>query len=85
MLSATIPLLFDPALADDVRRAKACYKDLVESGLRMGWPPYRLGVDYMDLIAADEGSDQAELYRRLKTALDPNNIISPGRYSAVPA
>ena len=85
VLSATIPLLFDPALADDVLRAKACYKDLVESGLRMGWPPYRLGVDYMDLIAADEGSDQAELYRRLKTALDPNNIISPGRYSAVPA
>lgn len=82
VLSATIPLLFDPSRPEDVRRAKACYRDLVQSGLRQGWPPYRLGVDYMDLIGHQEGSEQAELHRHLKTALDPNGIIAPGRYSA---
>lgn len=81
VLSATIPLLFDPANPEDVARAKLCYRDLVSTGLRRGWPPYRLGVDYMDLIGAEEGSDQSDLHQRLKAALDPNNIIAPGRYS----
>lgn len=82
VLSATIPLLFNPAQEEDVLRARACYRDLVASGLRQGWPPYRLGVDYMDMIGADEGSERAELQRRLKEALDPNNVIAPGRYSS---
>lgn len=81
VLSATIPLLFEPANPDDVQRAKACYRDLVESGLSRGWPPYRLGVDYMDLIGTTSCSDQSELHQRLKAALDPNNVIAPGRYS----
>jgi hypothetical protein len=80
VLSATIPLLFDPADAGEVARAKRCYRDLVESGLRQGWPPYRLGIDYMDLIGTKAGSALGELHQRLKTALDPNNVISPGRY-----
>jgi hypothetical protein len=58
VLSATIPLLFDPANPEDVARAKLCYRDLVSTGLRRGWPPYRLGVDYMDLIGAEEGSPE---------------------------
>lgn len=80
VLSATIPLLFDPADPGEVARAKRCYRDLVESGLRQGWPPYRLGIDYMDLIGTSAGSALGELHQRLKTALDPNNVISPGRY-----
>lgn len=84
VLSATIPLLFDPSHPGERERAQACYRDLVESGLRRGWPPYRLGVDYMDLIQSDPASGQADLYRRLKVALDPNDIIAPGRYAVSP-
>ena len=58
---------------DHEARARACYRDLVTAGLRRGWPPYRLGVDYMDLIGADEGSEQAELHQRLKAALSSLN------------
>jgi FAD/FMN-containing dehydrogenase len=36
----------------------------------------------MDMIGAEEGSERAELQRRLKEALDPNNVIAPGRYSS---
>lgn len=82
VLSATIPLLFDPAQPEAVRRAKACYRDLVQSGLRQGWPPYRLGIDYMELIGHAEGSAQAALHQHLKAALDPNGILAPGRYAA---
>jgi len=83
VLSATIPLLFDPAQADEVARARRCYRDLVDTGLRMGWPPYRLGVDYMDQIAVGEESGSAALVRGLKSLLDPNGVMAPGRYTVV--
>lgn len=78
VLSATIPVLFDPASPADVARARACYRDLVASGLSRGWPPYRIGIDYMDMLAGE--GPAAALYRRLKAALDPNDVIAPGRY-----
>lgn len=81
VLSATIPVLFDPNLPADVARARACYRDLVATGLRRGWPPYRIGIDYMDMLAGEGPS--AELYRGLKAALDPNGVIAPGRYGPV--
>lgn len=81
VLSATIPLLFERACDAEVERARACYRDLVDSGLRMGWPPYRLGVDFMDRIGLAEDAGLEQLYRRLKSALDPNNVIAPGRYA----
>lgn len=79
-LSGTIPLLFDRKNPDDVARAKHCYRALVKVGLENGWPPYRLGVDYMDMIACPAESPSAQVQRLLKNALDENSIIAPGRY-----
>lgn len=79
-LSGTIPLLFDRKQPEDVARAKACYRHLVKVGLENGWPPYRLGVDFMDLIACPADSSSAQVQRQLKQALDSNNIIASGRY-----
>lgn len=80
VLSGTIPLLFDRKNPADVARAKACYRHLVKVGLEHGWPPYRLGVDYMDLIACPADSASAKVQRLLKNALDKNNVIASGRY-----
>jgi 4-cresol dehydrogenase (hydroxylating) len=80
VLSGTIPLLFDRQKPKDVARAKACYRHLVKVGLENGWPPYRLGVDFMDLIACPADSPSAQVQRQLKTALDENNVIASGRY-----
>lgn len=80
VLSGTIPLLFDRKKPEDVARAKACYRHLVKVGLEHGWPPYRLGVDYMDLIACPANSSSAKVQRLLKNALDKNNVIASGRY-----
>lgn len=83
-LSGTIPLLFDRKKPEDVARAKACYRHLVKVGLENGWPPYRLGVDYMDLIACPADSASAQVQRQLKQALDKNNVIAAGRYEHAP-
>jgi FAD/FMN-containing dehydrogenase len=80
VLSGTIPLLFDRKNPADVSRAKTCYRHLVKAGLENGWPPYRLGVDYMDLIACAADSPSAQVQRLLKDALDENNVIASGRY-----
>lgn len=79
-LSGTIPLLFDRKNPADVARAKQCYRALVKTGLENGWPPYRLGVDYMDLIACPAESPSAQVQQLLKKALDENGIIAAGRY-----
>jgi 4-cresol dehydrogenase (hydroxylating) len=80
VLSGTIPLLFDRKKPEDVARAQACYRHLVKVGLENGWPPYRLGVDFMDLIACPADSPSAQVQRQLKNALDENNVIASGRY-----
>lgn len=79
-LSGTIPLLFDRKNPVDVARAKNCYRALVKTGLENGWPPYRLGVDYMDLIACPADSPSAQVQLLLKNALDANAVIASGRY-----
>lgn len=81
ILSAPIPILFDKNNPEEVQRAKDCYKHLVEIGLRFGWPPYRIGVDYMHMLEVPEDSAALQTYQSLKQSLDPHNVISPGRYT----
>lgn len=77
--SGTIPLIFRKT-PEDIARAKACYQALVASGISNGMPPYRIGVDYMDQVYAPVDSAAAQAWTGLKESLDPNDIISPGRY-----
>ena len=57
----------------------ACYKDLLKALTNSGYYPYRLGVHSMDLLAEGEESYQ-NLLNKIKTAIDPENILAPGRY-----
>ena len=82
-LSGTIPVLFDRKNPEDVARAKNCYRQLVKTGLENGWPPYRLGIDYMDMIACPADSPSAQVQHLLKRALDENEVIASGRYEHV--
>jgi FAD/FMN-containing dehydrogenase len=80
-LSGTIPLLFDRSNPVEVERAHHCYRELVKVGLANGWPPYRIGVNYMDMVACAADSSSAQLQRLLKQALDGNGIVASGRYA----
>jgi 4-cresol dehydrogenase (hydroxylating) flavoprotein subunit len=75
---STIPILFDRQIPDEVTRAQACYHELLETGRRYGFVPYRLGVQSMDLPARENAVPG--ILRLFKHAIDPNNIIAPGRY-----
>ena len=80
---SSVPLLFDRGSAAATERAQACYRCLLEEGRALGFVPYRFGVDAMDWLTG-QPAVHWELVARLKQALDPQGILSPGRYARVP-
>jgi 4-cresol dehydrogenase (hydroxylating) flavoprotein subunit len=80
IFTSTIPILFDKQDAEAVNRAKECYRSLVEAGLQRGYPPYRLGTDYMDLLQTPFTSAKNSTPKQLRQTFDPNKILAPGRY-----
>jgi 4-cresol dehydrogenase (hydroxylating) len=71
---------YDRRRPGEDERALACYRKLTEALIAGGYPPYRLNVAAMDYL--DEGGEYGRVIRALKTALDPQGILAPGRYDA---
>ncbi len=68
---------------DDPSRAaaaQACIREAEEDMIRRGCPPYRVGLGSMDLVVRPDDPFW-QTVRSLKSALDPDAIISPGRYN----
>lgn len=63
--------------ADD--RAMRCYEETTAALQDAGHYPYRLGVQSM-LSMPKSSDDHDKLIETLKRALDPNDVLSPGRY-----
>jgi FAD/FMN-containing dehydrogenase len=76
---STVPLLFDRRAPAEVDRAQRCAAELLEAGRREGFVPYRVGVDAMPWLESRHLM-QTALAKRLKDALDPQQILAPGRY-----
>jgi 4-cresol dehydrogenase (hydroxylating) len=76
---SSVPLLFDLADVSQTERAKACFQALFEAGRALGFLPYRMGIDGMHLL---HGRDSRffDLVQKLKAAMDPQQILAPGRY-----
>lgn len=72
-------LVYDRDLPGEDERALACH-DAVTSALRArGHLPCRLGLHSMAALPP-EATEYAALIERLKRALDPNDVLAPGRY-----
>ncbi len=69
----------DPADVDRAERAEAA---LWEGMDRAGFAPYRVAVDRMASLVARE-PERFDVVARIKSALDPNGVVSPGRYARV--
>jgi 4-cresol dehydrogenase (hydroxylating) len=72
-------ILYDREVAGEDARAMACHDELLLQLIGAGYFPYRLGLQSMRLLPP-AWDDSGQLFKRLKGALDPNRILSPGRY-----
>jgi 4-cresol dehydrogenase (hydroxylating) len=79
-LEAVVNLAFDRDKPDETKRAQSCIEEYHAALIDRGMMPYRVGIQSMRQVV-DEGSAFWQTASDIKAALDPNAIISPGRYS----
>ena len=63
---------------DEEKRAHVLYSKMSERLMAAGFYPYRLGIQSQMKTSYPEG--RLPVLEKLKKALDPNCVISPGRY-----
>jgi hypothetical protein len=69
------------------RKTRESFRKLVEIAAGHGWGEYRTAPAYQDLIMKTYSFNNHALLRfheKLKDAVDPNGILSPGRYGIWP-
>lgn len=72
-----IPIIYDRPRDKD--RAHECFQLLLESGRQAGCFPYRLNIAAMEALP-QQGETFWKLAGAIKTAIDPGQVLSPGRY-----
>ncbi|MGW8392411.1 FAD-binding oxidoreductase [Pseudoduganella sp. HUAS MS19] len=78
-LGGVLTICFDQQDAADAARARQCYEMSFARLMGAGYIPYRVGPQSMR--ALDNGHDTYwSTVARIKAALDPQQIIAPGRY-----
>ena len=75
-----INLAFNREDKSRLEQAHACIEELQGDFIAQGYIPYRVGIQTMSQIV-DEHDPYWQTVRELKRVFDPNNVISPGRYS----
>lgn len=81
-LETVITLAFDKRVEGMTTRAHTCNKELHAVLRHEGYLPYRVGIDLMDQVI-DSDDIYWQVVRNIKTVLDPNDIIAPGRYCPI--
>ncbi len=79
-MEGVVSLAFDRRDAEQMRKAHACIDEMEARYMEQGYPPYRVGINSMHrVVCADDPFWRT--VANLKKVLDPNHIISPGRYN----
>ena len=79
-LDCTLPILYNKQDKEETARAESCYEALLDAFIAAGYPPYRVPVTAMNSIVK-AGDSFWETVGKIKAAVDPSNILAPGRYS----
>ena len=74
-----IDLLFDRSDEEQSKKAYACYDELLHTFAKEGYGMYRANTAFAEKVAATYGPVKRSVEKKLKKALDPNNILAPGR------
>lgn len=76
---AVMNVSFDRRVPEQNARAERCYQEVLSALLDAGYPPYRASLCGMQALRR-EGDTFWETTAKIKTALDPQGILAPGRY-----
>ncbi|MCZ7631633.1 MAG: FAD-binding protein [Microthrixaceae bacterium] len=74
---------YDDADPDATDRARAAFDDVMHAALELGGTitgEHGVGMLKSHLLQAQLGDDVMELNRRIKAALDPHDILNPGKW-----
>ena len=81
-LACVISITYDRDIAGEDEKAMACYRELRQDLESAGYYSYRLGIGGMPMQGLDFA--YGKLLQSIKNALDPGNILAPGRYIPSP-
>jgi 4-cresol dehydrogenase (hydroxylating) len=70
---------YDRSDAEEMKRAHACFNELLEEFSAAGYGTYRVNTAFMDKTAELYGPVKRDIDQKIKRALDPNGIIAPGK------
>ena len=85
-LSCILSLGYDREIPGEDERVRTCYNELLDRLASQGYYSYRLGVGAMSRM--NDSTAYQDILALLKGALDPNQVLAPGRYvqaSTLPA
>jgi len=74
--------LIDPAIAEERVLAEQLNTQLVERALKLGGTctgEHGVGLHKMEFLRTEAGDGAVEMMRTIKRALDPDNILNPGK------
>jgi D-lactate dehydrogenase (cytochrome) len=75
-------LLYDPAEPEELRRAEALSGEIAELSIRMGGTAtgeHGVGLHKLGAMRSEHDAAALALMGRIKQALDPHNILNPGK------
>ncbi|MCL4684402.1 FAD-binding oxidoreductase [Myxococcota bacterium] len=74
-----IDVLFDRTNDEESKRADACFNELLDEFEKEGYAVYRVNTRFQERVAQSYGPIKRDVEHAIKRALDPNNILAPGR------
>ena len=75
-------ILVDPTSSDEQKRAEGLSHRIIQRALSMDGTctgEHGVGLHKMDYLLEEHGEDTLEVMRKIKRALDPHNILNPGK------
>jgi len=75
-----VPIIYRKTEAEETKKAHECFHTLWREGEALGCPPYRINIAAMPELSDPARSVYFQMVQALKSALDPDDILSPGRY-----
>lgn len=78
-LCAVTTISFDKTNNDEVKRAEICHDEVTATLINNGYILYRAGNHAMKFLYT-QNSPYTSFLKKIKKVIDPNNILSPGKY-----